>query len=145
MGFQLKSNLNVSLKSTSDISSISCTFMRQLDLGTMENMTPIDYLHSTSKIFGADQENLDFVLDLVQPFFPIKTKRDENNVEVTQLDPFQNANIRELSGGQRRMLAIAAALFQNTNLLLLDEPLSGLDSVSSMKVIKLLKFIAQEN
>jgi len=145
LSFQLKSNLNVSLKSTSDISSISCTFMRQLDLGTMENMTPIDYLHSTSKIFGADQENLDFVLDLVQPFFPIKTKLDENNVEVTQLDPFQNANIRELSGGQRRMLAIAAALFQNSNLLLLDEPLSGLDSVSSMKVIKLLKFIAQEN
>ena len=42
------------------------------------------------------------------------------------------------------MLAIAAALFQNSSLLLLDEPLSGLDSVSSMEVIELLTFIAKE-
>jgi len=119
--------------------------MRQLDMTTMENMTPIDYLHSTSKIYGVDKTNLDFVLGLVTPFFPVKTKKDENGNKVVILDPFKNAIIKDLSGGQRRMLVIAAALFQKTNLLLLDEPLSGLDSVSSQMVIDLLKFIAKEN
>eukprot|EP00531_Pseudo-nitzschia_arenysensis_P017630 CAMPEP_0116131588 /NCGR_PEP_ID=MMETSP0329-20121206/9088_1 /TAXON_ID=697910 /ORGANISM="Pseudo-nitzschia arenysensis, Strain B593" /LENGTH=1203 /DNA_ID=CAMNT_0003626033 /DNA_START=45 /DNA_END=3656 /DNA_ORIENTATION=- len=141
---QLKSNLNVSLKSASDIRSIPTTFMRQLDLVTMENITPVDYLISTSKIYGADSETLEFVLGLIKPFFPVKTAQDENNVEIVVLDPFNNAAIKDLSGGQRRMLAIAASFFQNTSLLLLDEPLSGLDSVSSMKVIDLLSFIAKE-
>ncbi len=133
---QLKSNLNVSLESASDIGSIPSTYMRQLDLVTMENLTPLEYLSSTSKIYGAESETLEFVLGLVKPFFPVKT--------AVLLDPFHNAAIRDLSGGQRRMLAIAAALFQNSSLLLLDEPLSGLDSVSSMKVIELLTFIAKE-
>ncbi len=119
--------------------------MRQLDHVTMENITPVDYLHTTSKIYGADSETLEFVFGLIKPFFPVKKKKDENNVEVILLDPFHNASVKDLSGGQRRMLAIAAALFQNSSLLLLDEPLSGLDSVSSVKVIELLSFIAQEN
>ena len=119
--------------------------MRQLDLVTMENITPIDYLTSTSKIYGADSETLEFVLALIRPFFPVKTTQDENDAEIILLDPFNTAAIRDLSGGQRRLLAIASALFQNTSLLLLDEPLSGLDSVSSMKVIALLNFIAKEN
>lgn len=119
--------------------------MRQLDLVTMENITPINYLQSTSKIYGADSETLAFVLGLIKPFFLVKTRRDENDTEIILLDPFHNAAIKDLSGGQRRMLAIAAALFQNSSLLLLDEPVSGLDSVSSMKVIEFLRFIAQEH
>lgn len=141
----MKANLDVSLKSGTNLSTLSCTFMRQLDLVTMENMTPIDYLRSTSKVYGVNKKNLDFVLGLVMPFFPVKKESNEKNIEVIVLDPFKNAMIKELSGGQRRMLAIAAALFQNTSLLILDEPLSGLDSVSSMKVINLLKFMAKEN
>ena len=142
---QIKSNLQVSLKAASDIASVPSTFMRQQDLVTMENITPVDYLHSTSDVYGADSETLEFVLGLIKPFFPIKTMQDENNVQIVLLDPFHDAAIKDLSGGQRRMLAIAAALFQNTSLLLLDEPLSGLDSVSSKKVIELLSFIAEEN
>jgi len=142
---QLKANLDVSLKSGTNLSTLSCTYMRQLDLVTMENMTPIDYLRSTSKVYGVNKKKLDFVLGLVKPFFPVKKESNEKNIEVIVLDPFKNAMIKELSGGQRRMLAIAAALFQNTSLLILDEPLSGLDSVSSMKVINLLKFMAKEN
>jgi len=145
LGYQLKPNLSATLIATSDISSIPSTFMRQLDLVTMENITPIDFLRTTSKIYGADSECLEFVLGLIEPFFPVKTMKDENNVETVLLDPFHEAAIRDLSGGQRRLLSIASALFQNTSLLLLDEPLSGLDSVSSMKVIELLSFIAKEN
>ena len=108
--------------------------MQQLDHVTMENLTPIDFLQSTSDIYGVSYERLDFVLRLVQPFFEGETKNS-----------FHMVPIKECSGGQRRMLSIATALFQKTNLLLLDEPLSGIDSASSINIITLLKSIANEN
>ena len=43
------------------------------------------------------------------------------------------------------MISIATALFQPSSLLLLDEPLSGIDSASSDKITDLLKRIAKEN
>ncbi len=44
----------------------------------------------------------------------------------------------ELSGGQRRRLGIARALFKNTNIILLDEVTAGLDKKSELEIIKLI-------
>lgn len=81
--------------------------MRQQDLG-MEHMNPNDYLRTTAKVYGTDEARLNFILSLAQPFFPIRKDEDGNIL----LDPFNNAPISELSGGQRRMISIATALFQ---------------------------------
>lgn len=142
---QLRSNLKVQYVNSSDLTNVSCTYMRQLDLVTMENMTPNDFLCSTANIYGTDDERVHFVLGLVKPFFQAKTKQFDKGKENTLLDPFHTVPIRECSGGQRRMLAIATALFQNTSLLLLDEPLSGIDSASSESIVNLLKSITKEN
>jgi len=42
------------------------------------------------------------------------------------------------------MISIATALFQESRVLLLDEPLSGIDSASSEKITDLLKIIAKD-
>mmetsp|Transcript_11945 Transcript_11945/g.25865 ORF Transcript_11945/g.25865 Transcript_11945/m.25865 type:complete len:558 (+) Transcript_11945:1593-3266(+) len=118
--------------------------MRQQDLG-MEHMTPNDYLHTTASVYGTDEGRLQFVLGLARPFFPVKRELDSSDDEKILFDPFHNAPIKELSGGQRRMLSIATALFQESSLLLLDEPLSGVDSASSEKIVDLLRSIAKDS
>lgn len=53
-----------------------------------------------------------------------------------------NAQIRGVSGGERKRSSIGVELLTNPSLIFLDEPTTGLDSSTALQVIDLLKRLA---
>ena len=76
------------------------------------------------------------------------TVEDLANVEeaIAQLDLGAMADkfVDELSGGQRQRAYIAMVLAQDTEYLLLDEPLNNLDMKHSVEMMRLLRRLADE-
>ena len=71
-------------------------------------------------------------------------KAVENALEITETGSFRKRTLRTLSGGERQKVYIAAALAQETPIILLDEPGTFLDYRHQTDVMKLLKRINTE-
>lgn len=80
--------------------------------------------------------------------FLILTKRDRKKVEeiinVVGLDEYRNTRIANLSGGQRQRAAIGKALASESDLILMDEPMVGVDRESRNSIMKLLDNLCHE-
>ncbi|KAH9642941.1 hypothetical protein HF086_011298 [Spodoptera exigua] len=73
-------------------------------------------------------------------------ERKEKVHEILSLLGLSNTSItlcRDLSGGQRRRLAVALELLSDPSLMFLDEPTTGLDSSASASLIALLNNLAR--
>lgn len=66
-------------------------------------------------------------------------------MELTGSIEFADTPVTNLSGGQKKKALIAKALTQQPQLLLLDEPLSSLDTASQKDIMELLKRLNTEN
>ncbi|KAF0686053.1 Aste57867_22147 [Aphanomyces stellatus] len=55
-----------------------------------------------------------------------------------------NAQVRGISGGERKRLSFAAEILTNPSLLFVDEPTSGLDSFMAEQVVQQMQSLAQE-
>jgi ABC-2 type transport system ATP-binding protein len=70
--------------------------------------------------------------------------RREQLLEMTQLIPFRTRLADRLSGGMKQKLALACTLVHEPELILLDEPTTGVDPVSRREFWKLLsQFLAR--
>lgn len=78
-----------------------------------------------------------------------KTTKDhriiEEVIERMNLSAIRNKYVDELSGGQRQRAYLAMILAQDTECILLDEPLNNLDMKSSVEIMKVLKILAHKH
>lgn len=80
--------------------------------------------------------------------FFILTKKDRKKVEdilkVVGLEEYKDTRITNLSGGQRQRAAIGKALASESDLILMDEPMVGVDRESRNSIMKLLDNLCHE-
>lgn len=65
-------------------------------------------------------------------------------IEYMKLTDIQDKYLDELSGGQRQRAYIAMVIAQNTEYILLDEPLNNLDMNHSVQMMKVLRNLCDE-
>lgn len=65
-------------------------------------------------------------------------------IKYMKLEDIQNKYIDELSGGQRQRAYIAMVIAQNTEYILLDEPLNNLDMYNSVQMMKVIRRLCDE-
>lgn len=68
----------------------------------------------------------------------------EEALDLLDLQPVRRRFLDELSGGQRQRAFVAMALAQDTEYLLLDEPLNNLDPRHAVSLMKLLRRLVAE-
>ena len=104
----------------------------------------IGYLSQAFTLYGdlTVDENIEFFADLhgVRHFH---SRRDEL-LAFTRLAPFRTRLAQALSGGMKKKLALACALIHTPELLLLDEPSTGVDPVSRSEFWSILTELLEQ-
>jgi ribosome-dependent ATPase len=83
-------------------------------------------LYPTLSVF----ENIDFFGRLFGQSAPERRARITELLKATALDPFENRPAGKLSGGMKQKLSLCCALVNDPDLLILDEPTTGVDPLS---------------
>jgi molybdate transport system ATP-binding protein len=65
-------------------------------------------------------------------------------IDVLEIAPLLARGVKQLSGGERKRVALARALLTRPDVLLLDEPLSGVDIALRDRVLQYLQRVRAE-
>jgi ABC-2 type transport system ATP-binding protein len=90
------------------------------------------------------QENLDFFADIHRMRADRKHTRITEMLSFTRLEPFRKRRAGNLSGGMKKKLALACALVHAPQILMLDEPSTGVDPVSRRELWAILTEVVQQ-
>ncbi|HSD84802.1 MAG TPA: ABC transporter ATP-binding protein, partial [Anaerolineae bacterium] len=92
----------------------------------------IGYMAQQFSLYGdlSVWENLDFFADLYDVTGPARRERTDRLLEFARLTEFRDRRAANLSGGMQKKLALACTLIHEPDILLLDEPTTGVDPVS---------------
>ena len=104
----------------------------------------IGYLSQRFSLYGdlSVDENVTFFAD-IHGVRGWQTRRDEL-LEMLRMTPFRDRLAERLSGGMKQKLALACTLIHTPELLVLDEPTTGVDPVSRRDFWKILARLQRE-
>lgn len=75
----------------------------------------------------------------IRPFYNKKEKRDaKTKIKELGLSELKNRSFKELSGGQQQRVLLARALMAGQRLMILDEPVTGLDPIASKNMYDII-------
>jgi ABC-2 type transport system ATP-binding protein len=111
-----------------------------------KNRKDILYLSDTPFLykFLTGIEFIKFVLDMQKIQFNEVQQKVDLLIELFNLKDFKDHLIKEYSHGMKHKIALISILVQSPKILLLDEPVSGLDTMSIIALKKLLKSMAND-
>jgi ABC-type multidrug transport system ATPase subunit len=77
------------------------------------------------------------------------SNRDVDQLVHTAIESFgfaksAGSKVALLSGGEKRRLSIACEMLTNPKIVIMDEPLSGLDAATALEVMRWLRKVADE-
>ena len=89
-------------------------------------------------------ENMRFFSDLYLVPAAERKRREAELLEFSRLGPFRDRRAGDLSGGMKQKLALSCNLVHRPELLILDEPTTGVDPVSRQEFWQWLRRFADE-
>lgn len=92
---------------------------------TFEELTGNEYINFMASIYKVDNA--------------LKEERKKHLAKILKLDLHLNKQIKNYSQGMRQKIAIIGGIIHYPDLWVMDEPLSGLDTVSLEEIIKFMK------
>ena len=117
--------------------------LRQNEIGYLPQQTDVqkDFPASVYEVVLSGRQNqIHF-----PPFYTRADKKDAyEKMELLDLLPLKKRCYRDLSGGQQQRVLLARALCATRKLLLLDEPVTGLDPVMTQEMYQLISRINRE-
>ncbi len=90
------------------------------------------------------EENIDFFAQLREVPADTLMQRKTQLLEMTQLTPFRQRAMKHLSGGMKQKLGLVCTLIHQPQLIILDEPTTGVDPVSRRDFWQILNTLVQE-
>ena len=100
------------------------------DFPLYDDLTVWDYLDYFARLY--------FLRD------PLRSQRLHEVIELVELEQKKNDAIATLSRGMKQRLSLARSIIHNPTLLLLDEPVSGLDPIARVQVRNIIKSLQQQ-
>ena len=72
------------------------------------------------------------------------SEKIDNILELINLKEMKNAYARELSGGQKKLLELGRSLMKNPKMLLLDEPLAGVNPKLADQILEIIFYLSNK-
>jgi ABC-type multidrug transport system ATPase subunit len=97
------------------------------------NLTVEENIYYNSRLFNDDNVNINKINELLRIL-------EIDHIRYCKIGSYYN---NKISGGERKRVSLAMELAKNPKMLILDEPTSGIDSSTSLKIFRILNNYAK--